>query len=84
MKTSKYYVLYRTDPASLGFATSETDRWIFYCILSTFNEVKKLVEDNQGKLQFRVIKGAELEFEEEVQEIITKTRVVKSRKLKNV
>lgn len=83
MKTSKYYVMYRVSPNKLGFATSETDKWHFYCILNNFNEVKELVEKEES-LQFRVIKGVELEFEEEVQEIITKTRVVKSRKLKNV
>ena len=82
MKISKYYVLYRTNPARLGFATSETDKWVFYCTLNTFDEVKALVDDKDG-LQFRIIKGVELDFIEETEEVVTRTTRVKSRKLKN-
>lgn len=79
MQTSKYYVLYRSNSP---IRTTATDKWEFFTILSTFEEVKALVDDKED-MQFRVIKGRELEFVEEIEEIPTRVRVVKSRKLKN-
>ena len=80
MQIPKYYVLYRT---LSKVRTSETDIWKFMCTLNSFEDVKTYTQDNQDKFELRIIKGVELEFEEEVEELFIKQRIVKSRRLKN-
>jgi hypothetical protein len=79
----KYFILMRRVKGR--FASSGKTNWIASQVgLDTIKEVNNIIEDNRFKdHEFRVIKGEELEWEVETEEITyTETRE-KGRKLKD-
>ncbi len=75
----KYHLLSRIK--SPFVATTSSDRYTYFAAVDSFQEVKLFIEQNPLR-EFRVIKGKELEWDEEYEEVITKQDVLKSRKLR--
>lgn len=73
-----YFILCRV--SNLTFATSETDRWYYYTKVETEDQVKTILSNSS--MEFKVIKGEELPWEEEYEDVVSTQHVLKSRKLK--
>lgn len=75
----KYHLLSRTlNPSVITGKQSFTYLWSF----DTLEQVKEYVgKTPYYELEYKVIKGTELTWKEETEEVITKTVIVKSRTL---
>lgn len=77
----KYFMFYRMKSSILGFATSETDKWKLNYAFNSMEEVEAVFNTSPPAYEYRVIKGTELPWVEEYEEITTVSKRLKSRKL---
>jgi hypothetical protein len=77
MKISKYYVFSKN-------LQDKKSGYVFITILNSYEEVKALIEvKGYDNCSLMVLKGIELELEEEIAETLVPLTRVKSRKFKN-
>lgn len=61
--------------------------WTFMAIYETFEEVENIVNNRSNvfsELEYKVIKGEELPWEEEIEEVVKKETVIIKRLLKDI
>ena len=79
----KYHLLFRSK-SLLQLTTCKSDAWSYWTSVDTFEKALDLFESNKNSMEFRVIKGTELEIKVETETIITTHVNVKSRTLIDV
>jgi len=77
----KYHLFAKYGFKSMATLTSEADKFYYYNSVDTFEATKALIESMRDTVEFRVIKGVELSFYEEVEEVVHITKIVKNRTL---